>query len=240
MLGVQRKYRNRVRSRDLVSFRVQRKESDLLISAERDLIFEAERLTEECRKIIEDYIKRYPQFKHSLQPINTLDAPIPGVVREMLNASRLAKVGPMAAIAGAVAEYVGKGLLNFSPQVIVENGGDIFIKSSKDRIVGIYAGESILSGKISLKVAKARMPLGICTSSGTLGHSLSFGKADSVTVISDSTPLADAAATAVGNLVKAPEDISRGIELARVIKGIRGVAIIIEEKFGVWGEVEIV
>ncbi|MEA3328754.1 MAG: UPF0280 family protein [Candidatus Omnitrophota bacterium] len=234
------KYRSWVTSKDLVNFEVLEGESDLFISAKKKLTVQAERLTRKCRKTIQDHIARYPRFKDSLQPINKRSSSIPQIVREMLSASRVANVGPMAAIAGAVAEYVGKGILDFSSEVIVENGGDVFIRSSQDRIMGIYTGESVLSGKVALRLTGLEAGLGVCTSSGKIGHSLSFGKADSVTVISDSAPLADAAATAVGNIVKTPDNINQGIERAREIKGVKGVVIIVGKKLGIWGEVEII
>jgi len=158
----------------------------------------------------------------------------------MLQAAMLAQVGPMAAVAGAIAEKVGVDLLTHTQQIVVENGGDIFLKVSKDLTIGIYAGNSPLSDKIGLKILLSHTPLGVCTSSGTVGHSLSFGKSDAVTVIAQSTPLADAAATAIGNLVKEKRDIEKGLELAKFIKGIHGALIIVNDQFGAWGNIEIV
>jgi len=235
---IERKYRSWVASEDLVIFEVVKGESDLFISADKDLTVPAKQLIKECRSVIKDYIERCPQFKSSLQPLEATSGAAP-IIKEMIEASQRANVGPMAAVAGAVSEYVGRGLLNFSPEVIVENGGDIFIKSSRDRVVGIYAGSSPFSGRISLKVKASLAPVGICTSSGTVGHSMSFGKSDSVTVISGSATGSDAAATAIANIVNAPKDIAGGIKLARSIKGIKGVLIVIGKKFGAWGEVEI-
>ncbi len=155
----------------------------------------------------------------------------------MVQAANLCGVGPMAAVAGAIAEFVGRELLNYSSEVIVENGGDIFIKSNKERMVSIFAGESPLSQKIILKIEVQKNFIGICTSSGTVGPSLSFGEADAVTVISDSVLLADAAATALGNIIKSEEDIRKGLIYAQKIKGIKGVVIIKEDKMGLWGEI---
>jgi len=157
----------------------------------------------------------------------------------MAEAAQKAGVGPMASVAGAMAEFVGNELLAFSPEIIVENGGDIYLKSLKKRIVGIYAGKSPLNGKIGLEINGQDTPLGICTSSGTVGHSLSYGKADAVIVLSKSATLADAAATAVGNLINQPADIASGIEFAKGIKGLEGVLIIKDDKIGLWGEVRI-
>ena len=145
----------------------------------------------------------------------------------------------MASVAGAITEFVGTELLAFSPEVIVENGGDIFLKSLEKRIIGIYAGKSPLTGKIGLEIDGEDTPLGICTSSGTVGHSLSFGKADAVVALSKSATLADAAATAIGNLILQPDDIPSGIEFAQGIEGLKGLLIIKDDKIGLWGKVKI-
>ena len=145
----------------------------------------------------------------------------------------------MASVAGAIAEFVGSELLAFSPEIIVENGGDIFLKSLSKRLIGIYAGKSPLTGKIGLEINEEDTPLGICTSSGTVGHSLSYGKADAVIVLSKSATLADAAATAIANLIKQSSDIPSGIEFAKSIDGLKGVVIIEGNTMGLWGEVKI-
>ncbi|GAI02428.1 unnamed protein product [marine sediment metagenome] len=121
----------------------------------------------------------------------------------------------------------------------MENGGDIFLKCLGKRIIGIYAGKSPLTGKIGLEINGRDTPLGICTSSGTVGHSLSYGKADAVIVLSKSAALADAAATAIGNLVIQPDDIPKGIEFVGGIDGLEGVVIIQGESMGLWGKVKV-
>jgi ApbE superfamily uncharacterized protein (UPF0280 family) len=122
----------------------------------------------------------------------------------------------------------------------VENGGDIYLKISKKRLVGVYAGQSALSKRIALEIMPGETPLGICTSSGTVGHSLSLGSADAVVVLSPSTALADAAATALCNMVKSADDIPQTIERAQSIAGLRGLVVIMGGKMGVWGKVKIV
>ena len=118
----------------------------------------------------------------------------------------------MAAVAGAISEFAGKGLLEYTSQVILENGGDIFIKTDKERKIGIYAGDSVLSGKVALRIIPEATPAGISTSSGTVGHSLSFGRADAVTVVSSDAALADACATAACNKVKTEADIKAALD----------------------------
>jgi len=234
-------YRDLMTQDDLVNFNVTCDMTDLFISAERELFKETGDLVIHYRQQIQDYISKYPEFKSSLEPLPlNLHTSAPSIITDMIKVSKKAGVGPMAAVAGAIAEYVGKSLLEYSSNVIVENGGDIFLKTTKDRIVGIYAGDSIYTGKIGVKIKATQTPCGICTSSGTVGHSLSFGKADAVIIFSGSAILADAIATATCNKVKEKDDIKNVLEFVKGFKDIFGVAIIYGEEFGMWGEIEIV
>jgi hypothetical protein len=233
-----RTYRLWVKDIDLVSFTAMVKETDLYIRARRNLRRKALKAIQKYRTPIENYITRHPLFLSALKPLPVAND-APQVVKEMAWAAEKVGVGPMAAVAGAIAEYVGRELLAFSSEVIVENGGDLFLKSSKLRSVGIYAGESPFTGKVVLEIEPEETPLGICTSSGTVGHSLSFGSADAVIVLSSSTALADAAATGIGNLIKKVTDIPKGIEFAQAIEGLKGVVIIKGDKMGLWGKVKI-
>ncbi len=218
--------------------RVVVKETDLLIKADMDLTKEAEASVFKYRSQIEGYIRHHPDFKTTLFPWKK-DPFAPKIVREMIEAADLAKVGPMAAVAGAIAHFVGHDLLRYSDQIIVENGGDVFIKSMKSLKVSIFAGTSPLSNRVAIKLHPEKTPLGACTSSGTVGHSLSFGRADAVTVLSRSTALADAVATSIGNVVKGKQDIGRGVDHARKITGVSGVIIIVDDRLGSWGDIEL-
>ena len=233
-----RTYRNLVKTDDLVKFEVIVKETDLLVRAERDLSQETRESTLNYRHQLESYIAMHPEFQKSLVPLSD-NLYAPAIVREMIRTSQLAHVGPMAAVAGAMAESVSKDLLKVSKEVIVENGGDIYLATSKERIIGIYAGDSPLSLKIGIVIEPEETPLGVCTSSGTVGPSLSFGKANAVCILAKSSALADAAATAVGNVVREKKDIELGLERGREITGVLGTLIIVEEKMGVWGNVKL-
>jgi len=238
-MAQERIYRQLYKAKDLVYFNVKVEQTDLDIAARSMLRKEALQLVKRYRKDIEEYIKRDRSFLISLTPIPCFpDAP--DIVRRMCYAAQMAGVGPMAAVAGAISEFVGRELLKFSDEIIVENGGDIFIKSQQDRVVGIYAGDSPLSNKIGLRILAKDTPVGICTSSGKIGHSLSFGKADAVMILSKDTALADAVATAVGNIVKGADDMQKGIDYARRIEGVSGVVIIIDDKLGAWGDIYLV
>jgi len=233
-----RTYRHWIKGGDLISFNVVVKETDLYIRASTNLKSKARKLILKYPDSLERYIERHPAFLTSLEPL-PVDDNAPHIVKAMSEAASKAEVGPMASVAGAIAEFVGTELLAFTPEIIVENGGDIYLKSLGKKIIGIYAGESPLSGKIGLEIDKADTPLGICTSSGTVGHSLSYGRADAVIVLSQSATLADAAATAIANLIKQPGDIPGGIERAKSIEGVSGVIIIQGDKTGLWGKVKI-
>ena len=146
----------------------------------------------------------------------------------------------MASVAGAIAQYVGNGLLGMTEQVIIENGGDIFLKANRPITVAIFAGGSPLSERIGIIAPTRLMPLGICSSSASVGHSLSMGAADVVSVISSSAILADGAATALGNRLKSSKDLDRITEITSDINGIIGGIAIIGDKMAAWGDAELV
>ena len=223
-----------------VSFQTRYRETDLWIRAQRPLEEEALGAVLNCRRQLEEYISQYPDFLTSLVPLPE-DPFAPPLVRQMLEAARAAGVGPMASVAGAIAQSVALSLKPLTPSIIIENGGDCYLDLEEDIKVGIFAGPaSPFTGKIGLRFTADRFPLGICTSSGTIGHSLSFGKADAVTVISRDAALADAAATALGNLVQTPRDINKALDLAPSIPHIDGVLITIQDKIGMWGNLELI
>jgi hypothetical protein len=234
----ERTYRRWVEG-DLSTFEVRIAESDLLISADRPLHDLAERALRLARGLLQRYLAQDPEFEKALRPREAI-RPAPPIVLAMAEAARACDVGPMAAVAGAVADAVGEALLAESRQVIVENGGDLFLYTMRPRVAAIYAGASPLSGKLGLRVSQLDRPLGLCTSSGTVGPSLSFGKADAAIVLAESAALADAAATALGNRVKTAEDIEPALETVSKIPGIYGLAAIVGEHLGAWGEMEFV
>jgi ApbE superfamily uncharacterized protein (UPF0280 family) len=235
----ERTYRNRVKGSGLAAFRVTVKETDLWLQAEKPLAKFTRDAIITHRQRIENYIRQHPQFQRTFTPWPDT-GPMPTIVGKMVLAGQRAHTGPMAAVAGALAEAVGTDLLDHSSQVIVENGGDIFMKTDAPLTVAIFAGDSPLNLKIGLRIDSSRQPLAVCTSSGTVGHSVSLGRADAVCVVAERCPLADAAATAIGNRVGAPEDIRRALEWGRSIQGVKGVAVIVGEATGFWGEIEIV
>lgn len=232
-------YRKSVDGKGLVSFKVTVKETDLLIHARSNLQKEATEIVLKYRRYIEAYIEMFPEFATTLVPwVNS--QPAHEIIRKMCEAGKKADVGPMATIAGAISEYTGKDLLFLSDEVIIENGGDTFIHVKDSITIGIYAGSSPLSMKIGLKFDALEKPFSVCTSSGTIGHSLSLGKSDAVCVVSDSALIADAAATSIGNHVKSDQDINTAIDFGKKIEGVKGIVVISGEKLGMWGNINIV
>ena len=237
---IERVYRKRVKTRDLVSFHVAVKETDLWVSADRELEKETRDLILDCRYQLESYIQSNPEFKTTLQPYPE-DPYAPLLVREMIKETRnIGVVGPMASVAGAIAQSVANGLLEFTDQVIVENGGDIFLKVNREVTVSIFAGDSPLSQKIGILVPTRQMPLGVCSSSGTVGHSLSMGASDAVCILSSSAVLADGAATAIGNMIKSKKDLAIAAEWAKRTEGIIGGVAIMGDRMATWGDIELV
>jgi hypothetical protein len=234
-----RAYRNLLHRENLTSFRVIVNETDLFVHAAKPLEDITRELILKYRGYIEAYIKRYPDFLQTLKPW-PLNGPLPLIIKEMITAGKKAGVGPMAAVAGAIAERVGVDLLSYSDEVVVENGGDVFLKTNGPVTVGIFAGTSPLSRHIGLRVNPKETPLSVCTSSGTVGHSLSLGRADAVCVVSRSCTLADAAATSIGNRVESKDHIQQAIDFGKKIEGVQGVVVILGDKIGMWGEVDIV
>ncbi len=234
---INRTYRNDAIFGNLVSFTVRVKETDLFIRAKKDLSLIATDAVLHLRSQIEQYSSNNTAFLDSFDPL-PFDSLAPPIVKEMLRCACLAKVGPMASVAGALAEFTGKGLLKESDEIVVENGGDIFMKVNHVATVGIFAADSPLSGKLAIKIRPEETPIGICTSSATIGHSISLGRADAVCILAKSATLADAAATAVGNIVKKKADIKLGIERGRCIEGVLGMVIVIGNSMGAFGNVE--
>ncbi len=234
-----RTYRTRMARPGLVGFRVVVRETDLLVLASRDLTPEVREVVVRERQQLEAYIGCHPEFLTTLVPWPE-DPYAPAVVREMVAAAARVGVGPMAAVAGVLAERVGRVLLPLSPEVIVENGGDIFLKVAGPATVALSAGESPLSHRLGLKLDPAWGPLGVCTSSGTVGHSLSFGRADAACVVASSAALADAAATALGNRVLDAQAIPGALKWVAAIPEILGAVVILGDKLGAWGQLELV
>lgn len=238
-------YRNQMRS-ELESFTVSFRETDLWIGV-NSAAFTAS-LRQDCRIIAQDlysdldnYLRGDPGYQHALTPYSPR-LTCPPVAAAMALAAQKANVGPMAAVAGAFAQEISTRLEQKHPitDIIIENGGDIYLRTTKPRRISIWAGASVLSNKLSIEIMPELSPLGICTSSGTVGHSLSFGQADAVTILAKNAAVADAYATAVGNMIKTFQDIKPALEYSATQPEITGVVIIAGDRLGVRGNVKLV
>ena len=213
--------------------------SDLQIQCDGDLENEATSLLKIARNEIEAYIAAHPSFGESLVPVNVSED-APAIIRSLSAAGSAWSVGPMAAVAGAIAQFVGRGLANRSDEVIVENGGDLYLRSSEPVSVALYAGESSpFSDKIAFLV-NAADGIGVCTSSGVVGPSLSFGEADAVVAVSSDVAFADACATALANRIAKPADVARVLDDEREEARLDGLIACCGDKLGLWGDIEIV
>lgn len=231
-------YRKGVHPKDLISFRVLIKETDLLVSASKDLSKQTRYRVHHYRRQLEDYIKSKPDFLSTLLPYPE-DPFAPEIIREMISATRIFDVGPMAAVAGTIAQLVGRDLLKHTEELIVENGGDIFLKAKRPITVSIFAGSSKFNDKLGVVIYPEQMPTGICTSSATVGHSLSLGTADSVCIVANKASIADAAATALGNRITDRFKLKKEIESMKESTNIKGGVVIIGKTMASWGEIEL-
>jgi uncharacterized protein len=188
------------------------------------------------RTELENYLAIDPEYGRSLKPYQT-NRYAPELASSMAKAAQKANVGPMAAVAGAFAQKLGNDLMdNYKiNEIAIENGGDIFLHLINPLILSIFAGKSPLSGKIGIEIPAKTGNIGVCTSSGTVGPSLSFGKADAVMVACKDAALADAWATSIGNRVQTAEDIDIVLKYSEQIKEILSLVIICDRKVGIRG-----
>jgi ApbE superfamily uncharacterized protein (UPF0280 family) len=213
------------------------KESKIFLKIESERFFDiAYSSLLKNRAELEEYIGMHPFFRSTLEPLE-VGRDAPQVVKLMAEAAEKTGVGPMAAVAGALADLMLEDVVGEGCRyAIIENGGDIAMQVDKVAKVVVYAGSSPFSGKIGFDVMPGETPLGVCTSSGTVGHAISFGSADAAVAFADSAALADAAATALGNSVKSEDDVKEAAELAKTLS-IRGAVVIKGKSIAAWGRI---
>jgi ApbE superfamily uncharacterized protein (UPF0280 family) len=186
------------------------------------------------------YLALHPEFGAALTPLALLPA-APPLVRAMAEAGQACGVGPMAAVAGSVAQSVATALRERVADVLVENGGDLYMYSTRERRVALLA-DPASGARLGLRLESKMFPLSVCSSSSTIGHSLSLGRGELVTVLADGGALADAAATALCNMLNSERDLDRVLETAQVWAehGVRGVFAQAGGKIAAWGAVELI
>jgi len=245
-----RLYRNDMNRDRFRFFRIVHHESDLLIGVphhlhlkgiEKSVELELHRL----RTMLLEYSEKDPLFLTSHTPLDlTVEhsksrEDIAEEIRTMIECGERTGTGPMASVAGLFAQEVGRMLIETygMMEVVVENGGDLYLRNETELLSVIHAGSSSLSDKMAFVIPEGEW--GVCTSSGTLGHSFSRGKADAVTIISASAPIADAWATALANRVQGAGDMAEMLESLSGIPEIKGCAVIVDDQVGVRGEIEL-
>jgi hypothetical protein len=232
-------YRSDIKFNEKYNWRIIYKYSDMFIGCDKDISLKLEKLVKEVYDVLESFIREEKSFKSSLSPIR-IGEQFPPLIKKMCRKAAIFNVGPMAAVAGAVCDYIAVGLDRYCRRLIIENGGDVFIKSNKDIDVGVFLKNENFKSKIYLKIKANQTPCGICSSSGSFGHSLSMGKSGLVVVLSKSTIGADAAATAIANKIIKPSDIEGTIEYYKKIKDVKGMLIVKDKALGIWGDIELI
>lgn len=230
-----RTYRHWCRRAGLTGYRVCVGESDLFILADHDVTEKAHQRLIAVRQDLYRYIEHYPGFGDSLEPVS-VGGNAPYMVQRMADAATEAGVGPMASVAGAISEEIACHLVSPGHDIVVENGGDVYAFSAMPLTTALFAGASAFSMRIGVRMEDCKDGIAVCTSSGSVGHSLSYGNADAVTVMARRGAVADAAATALGNIVQTASDIEHAFEQGFRIKGVLGIVIIIGQHIGIRGE----
>ena len=237
----ERSYRSRFSNDERRWFCVKFLESDLWIGVDRgsyraSMEADTYAMLVDLRRQMDAYLLMDPQYKTALTPYNAgLEAP--NILKEMSRVSHKTGIGPMSAVAGAVAKKVAEFL--GTQEVIVENGGDIYAQAASDMDISVFAGQSPLSEKIGLHIPAAEFPLGICTSSGTVGPSLSLGRADAVMIVCKDVLLADSYATAMANRIKTVNDLQSVIDRISALPEILGAIAVKDDRMAITGRFEL-
>ena len=237
----ERSYRSRFSSDERRWFCVKFLESDLWIGVDSgsyraSMEADTYAMLVDLRRQMDAYLLMDPQYKTALTPYDAgLEAP--NILKEMSRVSQKTGIGPMSAVAGAVAKKVAEFL--GTQEVIVENGGDIYAQAASDMDISVFAGQSPLSEKIGLHIPAAEFPLGICTSSGTVGPSLSLGRADAVMIVCKDVLLADSYATAMANRIKTVNDLQSVIDRISDIPEILGAIAVKDDRMAITGRFEL-
>ena len=237
----ERSYRSRFSNDERRWFCVKFLESDLWIgvdngsyraSMEQDVYT----MLVDLRRQMDAYLLMDPAYKAALTPYDAgLEAP--EILKEMSRISHRTGIGPMSAVAGAVAKHVADYI--GANEVIVENGGDIYANVASDMDISVFAGQSPLSEKVGLHIPAADFPLGICTSSGTVGPSLSLGRADAMMIVCKDVLLADSYATSFANRIQSANDLQPVIDRISNTPEILGALAVKDDRLAVCGEFEL-
>ncbi len=241
--GEDRFYRRWHSVRSGIAYEVNFRQTNLWVRSSRDFSREVLNTVVEAHRVLNLYASKNPAFFPSLKPL-PLDPLAPPVVKRMLQAALEADVGPMASVAGLIAELVGRRLMELDPEgeIVVENGGDCFLFSSQPVVVEILPDyrRDLKKPLLRISIEPEYMPVSLCTSSSRVGHSLSFGRASAVTVLSEDGAFADAAATSICNQLKSREQLKDLLEIWGNKKKILGLVAIVGDCIGFMGSIKLV
>ena len=212
------------------------KETDMYLHCDTPLDRnEVRAIIKEYYDQIDGYIRRNRRFLSSLTALPD-DNDAPPIIQDMLSASQMSGIGPFSSVAGAMSWYVGGALAKSCGELMIENGGDLYLNIHGDKKIGVYLGEQSNPRFLSLLITARDEPFGICSSSATISHSLNFGRADLVTVVAATSVIADTFATALSNKVKSAYDIKEVLKEAQMSPSIEGILIACEQKIALWGK----
>ncbi len=243
----QRHYRNMYTPRkNEQTFQIVLEESDIMVTAEKNLASPMLKTLHNLRADIKAWLHLYPEFRTSLVPLPMPEGAIPSVIKRMYAGSAKAHVGPFAAVAGTIAHMLAEEYAPISPNIIVENGGDVYMFSHTERRVALLANpvqtpqNSHAMPSLGLLLKAQDFPLALCASSATIGHSLSLGQGELAAVLAKDGAFADAMATALGNGLKNPQNIETVLNTAKQYSEIHGVFLQCGEAIGIWGDLELI
>ncbi len=241
--GEDRFYRRWHSIKSGTAYEVRFRQTNLWVRSSRNFSREVLNTVVEIHRTLTLYASKNPAFFPSLKPLPR-DPLAPPVVKRMLQVAQETGVGPMASVAGLIAELVGKRLMELDPdsEIVVENGGDCFIFSDRSVVVEILPGyrKAIEKPSLRISVEPEYMPVSLCTSSSKIGHSLSFGAASAVTVLSEDGAFADAAATSICNQLKSQKQLEELLEIWGKKEKIQGLVAIVNDCIGFMGNVKLV
>ncbi len=230
-----------MKGKQLITERRVFQESKVLLQSDRPEAIEAGiAAISTHRRALERYVLSHSLFLHSLRPV-PVEVAAPPVVRLMAASTRALNIGPMAAVAGALADLALDAMREAGSRIaIVENGGEVAAQSDRAFTIGLYAGQTALGATTGFQIQAAECPIGVGTSSATVGHAFSLGEADAATVFAATAAFADAGATAVCNRVQGTDveaSVQRGLRFAETIEFLRGALIVRGDYVGIVGQV---
>jgi ApbE superfamily uncharacterized protein (UPF0280 family) len=232
-------YRKNISVKGKYSYRLKYKYTDLFITCDREISKEVKEPVVSFYNGLEEVLSRHEVFGKSLTPVKIIDN-YPPIIKKMCRAAEVFKVGPMAAVAGAVCDRIAQSISGSCDFLMIENGGDVYIKSSIPVSAVLFSSSRYFRDRLNIRITADTTPCGLCSSSGIIGHSLSLGKSDLVTVMSESTVMADTAATAIANSIKEKADVDKALAHYRDYKQIKGLIIIKDDRLAIWGELQLV